>query len=106
MLFLWIEITVRTAECATAKPINLPYRNLYHIERGIMQLYVFIEHQFVVIVLNGNFVNLALNGSSLIVQLQFSLKIHQTCGITQYAEWFCMNCKISEQTLDAASKCF
>ena len=41
-----------------------------------------IEHQFI-IALNGNFVNCVLNGSSSIVQLQFSLEIHQTYGIMQ-----------------------
>ena len=30
---------------------------------------------------NGNFVNCVLNGSSSIVQLQFSLEIHQTYGV-------------------------
>ena len=41
-----------------------------------------IEHQFIM-TLNGNFVNYVLNGSSSIVQLQFSLEIHQTYGIMQ-----------------------
>ena len=41
-----------------------------------------IEYQFI-IALNGNFVNCVLNGSSSIVQLQFSLEIHQTYGIMQ-----------------------
>ena len=41
-----------------------------------------IEHQLI-IALNGNFINCVLNGSSSIVQLQFSLEIHQTYGIMQ-----------------------
>ena len=44
--------------------------------------YVVIEHQ-VIILLNGNFVNCVLNGSSSVVQLQFSFKIHQVYGIMQ-----------------------
>ena len=45
--------------------------------------YVVIEYHFMIILLNRNFVNWALNGSSLIMQLQFPLKIHQTYGIIQ-----------------------
>ena len=44
--------------------------------------YVAIEHQFI-IVLKKNFVHFVLNRSPLIVELKFSFKIQQTCGIMQ-----------------------
>ena len=58
-------------------PCNWWHANSKTIE--IIKFKLYIIH----IALNGNFVNCVLNGSSSIVQLQFSLEIHQTYGIMQ-----------------------
>ena len=74
----------RTFEnCHRTAHVYLPSHN--HVKCDCVESYyhVLIKHQFI-FVLNGNFANCVLNESLLIMQLQFSLKIHlKTYGIMQ-----------------------
>ena len=70
--------------CPCAAHVYLPSHNHVKCDCCVESYYhVLIKQQFI-FVLNGNFANCVLNGSLLIVQLQFSLKIHlKTYGIMQ-----------------------